>query len=519
MRKIMGSKPLETHLITAGLKLNRTVVALTCLLVMLGATYGQKVNPRQPETEKPPKQESGKEKSQLPDRPIEIVNVINEANSAPPEFAADILIRLAQSSKISDVAWKREIITDAFRLASKSDQKLKRTYFGTVMDTREGYLGLALAQNLDTLSLQLRAVTAMLAVDKARAREMFSEISPDLKIPPLTCSDALVPDVSDFYAVMKRVADETLGSDEAREGAALWFVQPYVQAINSPAQVAPVAKAIDGLKLPADQFAIVLRSFTESLKRISGDYRTFSSTALRDSLTQSFVDLANQCDRLNVPKQELLQAVRGYLLRGFGSTQCADRSVSQSKPLPGFIVGLNRDLLKGAPVSFEDIQPTIIGESPQTIAFWESSRSKDILNRLRRLRFRSDGKARTDDEKTSPEWQQQLSDFLTDLDTWSVADEKSDVDYFHEKAITYRVLSDILPSGLMRDRIWRNNASFLADGYLPHNRIEWFMHASHFLDRVKGLKGKDRADLITIFSSSRNNVLRSYAYLNDVVRD
>jgi len=499
-------------------QLNHSFITLACLGVFLFSASGQVINNQQRvDTENPKKRkEPGREKL-LSDRPAEIVNVVNEASAAPGEFASDVLIRLAQSSKVRDVAWKREMLEEAFRLASKSDQKVKHTYAGAVMDTREGYLALALTQNLDALSLQSRAVTAMLAVDKPRAREMFAEISPDLKIPTITCSDALVPDVSDFYGVMKRLAEETFNPAEIREGAALWFVQPYVQAIKSPAQVGPVAKAMSALNLTPPQFAVLLNSFTEVLKRTSGDYRTFSSAASRDSLTRSLVDLAKQCDRVGVPKEELLAAIRIYVVRNFSSTQCADGAVSQSKGLPGFVAGINRDLLPAKPISFDDIQPTSIGEKVQTNAFWESTRSKDLLNGLRRLRFRSDGQPRTDDEKASPEWHQQLTEFLTDLETWSVADEKSEVDYFHEKAVTYRVLSDLLPAGLMRDRIWRNNASFLADGYLPRNRIEWFMHASHFLDRVNALKGKDRTDLIGILTSSRNNVLRSYAYLNDVV--
>ena len=185
--------------------------------------------------------------------------------------------------------------------------------------------------------------------------------------------------------------------------------------------------------------------------------------------------------------------------------------------MPGFVVTINRDLLKETPILLEEIKPVTIGDSVQTNGFWESTKSKDILNRLRRLRFRPNGQPRTDNEKDSPEWNQQLTEFLTDLESWSAADEKSDVDYFHEKAVTFRVLSDVLPAGLARDQIWRNNASFLSQEYLPRNRIEWFMHASHFLDRVNGLNSKERSDLTEILFSSRNNILRTYAYLNNII--
>ena len=256
------------------------IITWASLTLFLAAASGQQVNNQHPaNSDNSAKKELAKDERTLPDRPPEIVNLLNETSSQPPEFAADVLIRLAQTSKVRDSAWKREILTEAFRLASKSDQKMKRSYAGAVMDTREGYLALALTTNLDALSLQSRAVAATLAFDKAGAREMFSEISSDQKIPALTCTDALVPDVSDFYAVMKRVAKESFSPDELRDGVVLRFVQPYVQAINSPAQVGPVAKVLSGLDLPPSQFAILLGSFTEALKRTSGDFRTFSFAA------------------------------------------------------------------------------------------------------------------------------------------------------------------------------------------------------------------------------------------------
>jgi hypothetical protein len=495
--------------------LNRSVIAVIWLSVFFCSASSQVVNIPRPGD----KQESGKGKGSLSDRPAEIVNVVNQAGTTPPEFAADILIRLAQSSKVRDPAWKREMLTEAFRLASKSDQKIKRSYAGAVMDTREGYLALSLAQDLDVLSLQSRSVAAMLAVDKGRAREMFNEMSPDLKIPTLNCPDALVPDVSGFYDVMKRVSQEALTPAEIREGTALWFIQRYIQALNSPAQVGPIAKAIAALNLPPDQSAVLIRSLSEALKRTSGDYRTFSSATFRDSLGRSFQTLAEVCDRLEIPKQDLLQSLRGYVIRNLASAQCADASMVQSKALPGFVVAMNRDLLKATPISLDDIPTASVQESIQTTPFWESPKSKDLLNKLRRLRFSSEGRPRTDDEKASDAWHQELTDFLIDLEAWSANDEKSEVDYFHEKAIVYRVLSDVAPPGEMRDKIWRNNASFLAEGYLPRNRIEWYMHAAHFFDRVRALKGKDRADLIAILTASTNGVLRSYAYLDDVLSE
>ena len=450
------------------------------------------------------------------DRPVEMTSVVDAALAAPPEFASDVLIRLAQSTRIKDSRWKRELLDEAFRLAGKSEQKTKRTYFGTVTDTREGYLELALSENIDALSLQAKVVAAMLDTDKTRARELFSQI-PEPDRPTLTCDNALVPDVTQFYLVLKRIVNEGFTANETANGDALWFVQKYIQGIRSPVQVGPLAKTITGLKLPASQMTVLIQSFGDSLKRVSGDFRTFISAASRDRLAQSFGDLSQVCDKLGIPKQYLAQSLRSFILSNFAAVQCTDERVQPTKGVPGFVAVINRDLLRTAPISTDEILGSGVGPDTQTHPFWESSKSKNILNKLRKLRFGSDGQPRTDAEKATDDWHQSLSEFLNELDEWTAGDEQSDVDYFHEKAIMYRVLSDIIPDGLMRDKIWRENATFLTNGYLPNNRIEWFMHAKHFLDRVNSLKGNERGEFIGILKASSNPVLRAYAYLSEIV--
>jgi hypothetical protein len=500
--------------------LNPTILGLTLTLLLPGAAFSQAVNNRQETNQQDPALQEGRtEKRTESKRPVAILSLLNEANAAPPEFTADLLIRLANSNKVQDPLWKREMLEDAYRLASKGEQKVKRDYAGSVMDTREGYLSLALALKLDVLSLQSRAVTSMLALDKQRAREMFSEIPPELKLPALTCADALVPDVADFYSAMKRIAQETFTADEIRAGAQVWFLQRYIAAMTSPTQVGPLVKVISAINLSQIQLTILLNSFSGALKRISSDYRAFTFAAFRDSLTRSFNELAAVADRKGVPKEELLQSLRAYLLRNFVSTQCADNTVTKKKEVPGFITLANQNALKSSPILLQDIQPLSIDGSVKTSAFWESSRSEDLLWKLKQLRFGADEKPRSDIEKASAEWHQQLTDYLNYLESWSASDEKSDLDYFHQKAIVYRVLSDILPPGMIRDQVWRSNAAFLANGYLQEARVEWFLHAGHLLDQVGTAKGRDRVDLIQILESSSNSILRAYAHYYQVVSD
>ena len=90
---------------------------------------------------------SAKKAEEPPERPLELVLFLNDVRSAPPEFAADLLLRAAESNKLADPVWKRELIEDAFRLAPTVQQPIKRVKLSPgPSDTRAGFLSSACAQ-------------------------------------------------------------------------------------------------------------------------------------------------------------------------------------------------------------------------------------------------------------------------------------------------------------------------------------------------------------------------------------
>jgi len=51
------------------------------------------------------------------ERPKEIRALVDAAPVAPPELAADILIRIVESGRVTDPAWKLELLDQAFHMA------------------------------------------------------------------------------------------------------------------------------------------------------------------------------------------------------------------------------------------------------------------------------------------------------------------------------------------------------------------------------------------------------------------
>ena len=446
--------------------------------------------------------------------PVEIAQLVDEARTAPAEFAADILIRLAESDKVVDRKWKRELLEEAFRRAAGAQQPVKRDYAGGNMDTREGYLSLGLDLNLDTLSLQCRVVKAMLLIDPQRARELFGEIPPKHQLPPLNCKDALVYNVSEFYDTLGKVIEKAFSPAEKQRGAHIQFVQPYIDNMTSPVQVGPVAKVILSLKPSGSQLAVLVHSFGEALKGITNDDRSFSFFTTQNSVAQHVGALVKMSEKRGVPKQDLLEALRAYLVRNLSSGRCSDSASVKRQHVPDYIYFINKTLFAANPISADEIKPLKFEEALNVSPYWQSPEAKGLLMKVKRLRFESGDKPLTAAQKEDPQWQLQATQFLNDLADWNGKQEKSEADYFHQKSVLYRALLDILPAGPQRREVLGAYVLFLKDNYVQRDsRIEWFLHANNLIERASSPRGDERPKLLEALSNSGNGVLQLYAAL------
>ena len=89
--------------------------------------------------------------------PADIDALIDAARSVPGEFSADALIRIAGTDKI-DKARKIELLEQAFDRASGAQQPFPRHAVPLKLDGSSSYWNRLNKQDLDALSLRLRAV-------------------------------------------------------------------------------------------------------------------------------------------------------------------------------------------------------------------------------------------------------------------------------------------------------------------------------------------------------------------------
>jgi hypothetical protein len=389
-------------------------------------------------------------------------SIVGLAHATPPEFAANALLRVVESGKIRDPDAVKFLTEEAFRLAAAALFRMPlRAISPNLGDTRAGNLDRAYRLKLDALTLQSRAVRDMLAVNKPKARQLFGEISAPV-LPPLSCADALVPDVSAFYDTLAAVVMSTFSEKERAKEEHINFLLSYLAQVTSPAQLAPALRLIQSVELTPGQHDAVLGRINGILEGMQLEDRAFTATL---------------SDVRSMITPETSASFVKYMQRGLSGTRCPD-------------------------------------DSAKVETYWQSGDAKRIFEGAIKLRMRPSGTMLSAAERSKPEWNLQLTDFLKDLGNWSASQESSDAAYFHEKCAVYEALLDLTPPGAQRDKTIEGFVGFLAGSNLQQQSpVEWFSHAPLMLDRLKNAGDGEAGKLLDAYAASGSPALMLFVTL------
>ncbi|HEU4770363.1 MAG TPA: hypothetical protein VFS77_23555 [Pyrinomonadaceae bacterium] len=485
-------------------------LALLIVSLLIGLTVQQ-----QKSVTKKPAQPSPEEEK----RAAELDTFINYAQSLPPEFSADLLLEVVESGAIEDPKRKQELIVEAFHVAAKAKEPVKLAGLpGSAVDTRNGYRANAFTLGLDTLSLQSRAIKALLLLDQQRARQLFGEMK--LQTEPLTCEHTLAYNVSAFFSTIETIAQTAFSAEEVTRGEHVSFVENYVGKINSSNQIQPAVKALLAIKTTDLELTNLGRAFSTALQKIPADDRSFS--APWNATSASIDQLVAGFTQRGLASDDIVESYRAYLVTQLGGSRCADTQLpKQRKELESQLVLHFNDKLrtssykKLAAISEDEIKPLKIEGRAKDEVFWTSPKSKSLLSRVKKLRFGAAGKELNDQDKQSAEWQSQLSETVREIAGWSAEDEVSETDYFHQKAVVYYALLKIIPADAqyegVLDEALRDFTALLSSSPLQKEKpAEWFIHARVLIDRVNKATPREREKLTNLINSSRSTVLSLY---------
>src|SRR5580658_9780857 len=392
------------------------------------------------------------------------------AGAAPPEFTADALLRIVESGKLADRAARREVVEHAFQLAASAKFPVQmQAGQGTTTDTRAGSLSDAYALKLDTLSLQSRAVRDMLPLDPSRARDLFGQIVKPV-LAPLTCDDALSYQPSEFYLALSAVVNGGFTPKEKAKEEHFNLLVDSLGQVTSPSQLAPLAQAIESASVTSAQRQLLAARFNGLLENMQPDSRSFAS-----SLPALFA--------INTPG--IQPSLEKYQQKNHGCDTDAAPSSSTSSAS-----------------STSSKQPT----TPKLDPYWQSATSQQLLQAGKKLRYSPATQLLSDADRATPEWQQQLADYLNLIAGWTQDVAESDAVFYHEKCIVYTALLDLVSPGPQSDKIVAEYIDFIGNSDLyQKSPAEWFLEPHTLLERSHTI-GAQRATL-EAYRNSGNPVL------------
>jgi hypothetical protein len=358
--------------------------------------------------------------------------VIDLTGNVPPEFGSGALLDLLDSGAISDKPTRLTLIERAFQLGGQARERWH-------VRPLAGEYNQAGVPRLDQLSLESRAVKLMLALDKRRARELFVEI-PKPAPPPLACADQGEADLSDYYAVLSLIVDQTFTPDERRNDDHIHFAADYLGAIVSPVQLQPALQMVQSLNVTPDQRHLLLVQLGSAMNGISADDRSFATVS--PGLGRGL-------------PAELSAAFQHYVASHASAEQCG-----ASRPASG-----------------------------------PSDEEKRYDREALQVVYHGDLRV-TRDEQATPEWRDRLEDFLAKVLDWQQGPDESDASFYRHKMSVYLNLVDVTFPPL-RARVIDDMLRFALGSPVERDSpAEWFQELNSANDRVRHglMPGPDMMD-------------------------
>lgn len=459
-----------------------------------------------------------------PKRSKETLGLIDQARALPPEFSADILIKLAGSQIIPEKQWKKELLEEAFLTGSHAQLPYPRTAFGGGVEARwnQEYA----RHGLEALSLQVRAVTAMLGLDGPRGAAMFQSIVfPTLE--PEKCSDVAVASLAGYFAAAAQVYDRGFTAKEREKEKDLQFLEMVISRMQSPATVSDTLLMIFTVKPNPDRLKRLLTAFAVTLDRVSGGDRAYAATEWA----------VVPADRPEVREVAmLLPAIRSYIVRQVSGPRCSDSikptrlrlsdgtDVTRPTSVKSFNalaakVDPGATLLK--PITDDEAKPLKDDGTYPPQRVFGSARATQALMALKWLNHGDTNPVRawTAEERKSQEWNGHFNDLLKLMEGWKESEEDSPEEYLINVSYTYSPLAAEAPPGPARENVMGRFLNFLETRYAEtKNRNLWFNQVDTLLRRAqRDNEPGMRAWILEHLARSSNPIIALYSKMESLL--
>lgn len=395
----------------------------------------------------------------LPPDPAALL--VQSAGGLPPEFAADVLIRLVEAHKIADREERMDALQRAYAAAdsARSDYRLSAVPVGFT-DQTGAMASLATSVRIDRISLQCRAVRQMLAINGSVAAKLFTGIRMPTAF-PFGCERDAVPDLRIYYETWLAVANHLrragLEGDDIER-----FTLDTIARVGSGVQAYPMADALQAFRTPdADSMERLLLAFSLALGGIEESDRLFSVELFHEASRSEFPRLLETATQPSV-RLALLAAMARYYNRHLTGRRCEDtfRDENHRTARRGAVGALNAAALKAG------LEALVEAEPAEGIRVEKRSASFDAIvgNREYRdfmTRLQTAGRMSGDSPEEERQREQEIRKLMVEVHAWERPDEMESRDFFLIKSGIFGGLVQLEASGPLGFEILQRYTTFL----------------------------------------------------------
>ncbi len=421
-----------------------------------------------------------------------IRDLVDLALVAPPELAADVLLKLLEHGYITDEKWKRELLDTAWSLAPRATYTFEMAPAldsAAASDTDSGSLSAALATGLSTAGLQARIISQMAKLDAPETRKMFLQISVPA-VESLRCSADRYTSHRPYFEALTVVA-QTFSAEETKNGERLKFLADALRSLSNPEDFELSYPLVQSDQRTDEELKWLMTSWSESLAAAHFTDRLFSSRPI-ENLANPILFGSKRAELRGVSTALAVRALRAYLIRHARTTRCGE---SRSKTAEEEAVRAAINKFAAATSSFEtavidavDIAAESFGETAKIVSYaGDDDRNREIKADYLHLRFGSEARQASNDylrieERSTPEWSDEALRFLSKLEGWSNEFSQSNRELFFQKGKWFGVLVNAAPEGKLRQSLLDNYLKFLANSPTKHESPpEWMLQLNRLI--------------------------------------
>ena len=448
--------------------------------------------------------------------------LIDLARGTPPEISSDVLLLMATSVHVPSKRIKLMLMEEAFENAAYAQQPIKkRTLPSIQVDSRPGYQSRGFALDRDTVSLQSRAVSAILIYEPKKALMYFGRIQ--MKLQPLNCSDSLTYDVAQYYATALEVLSSSFTVSDQRRGDHIAFLELLLTQVHSPAQIAPAAKLLLSV---ADRWDVADTSrlagvFGGAMDRIDGDTRSFGVATHRSS-AGDMGGLFLKLTAKQIPVRGLFDAYNRYLVRHLKGSQCADNpnAIVSAEKLPEYLVYLVYKLTPQlfpagdvSPIDVKSLKPASIVAAAPVVNYWQTPTTSAIMRALKRLRFGEGIAPLSESSRATVEWQAEFKQVLERIRDWK-REEEPERDFYAQKGQALLALTQLAPDGMHSSVLSALLSTIQASNLRSTSVAEWLVFLRGAISDASLHRTGSLSDVWDQMYSTGGPAIQVYADLN-----